>query len=595
MSTFKTYLWKEWHQNRTLAFSALGVFLGISCLPVLVNGWRSSEVIEGIILWGGPVLAVALGVYAMSREQGSIQGFWQAQPICMGAWIMSKYVMGLCILIGVCGITMLCHAVFIWMAQLTQRNDMGVFKVLLSVYLWYVMAIYSAAFVLGAWIKGIIQALILSIGAVAVIFLVPVLIPWLNPWSLIFMMQASPEQAAGYCLFVLGMILFCAAMVGLFYQLVSQQKQVVADQKVMAWSTVVILLMLGASALFPIGNNLRAQQILDLPVTQQGRVEAIATQGNQALVLLSDGPNPESARNCRFGWVRAEIKNQTLSLEKPFWFMESQEQEYYTIQDLVWSQDHDNTAYVLVRKDKRIDTKQVKRSVSVIILRMDNEAKSVVSEQDLTSLMLADDSMLSASLDQDRLYIYQMSKQDRLLVFSLEDPQSPALISDEIVPRLGFEGPRPQRNNLADYQVVTVSDSQHDFRITHDLTRKLSWPWAEIQGNRILGITQDWVLTLFEEKSFDQDRMVLKPISYRPRNAVQKLLTFGYISVIDNQKNWAVCGDGLGVSIYRVKESDDIERVGHYAVGKGFRAMAMLPDNRVLLGNDKLHVLQLQE
>ncbi|MCF7975883.1 MAG: ABC-2 transporter permease [Phycisphaerae bacterium] len=599
MTSLKTYLWKEWMQNQGAAFSALAAVSAVSVVSLLVD---ATDAGEGLLLLGGPILAVILGVHALALEQGAVGGFWQSRPIHTVPWVVSKYIMGLLILAMVCGAVVLIQVILVYMAGMPQRVLTQMIRLIFA-YGWIVLAMYSTAFVLGQWIRGIVHALILSMGAVAMILLVPVIVPWLNTWSLIMMRQVRPNvlHTPGYAVFVAGIVTFNAAMVCVCYGLAKRRIRIDVDQRTIAWSTVILLLVLGTAALFPIGHNLSPEQIVALPVARQGNVDAMAMHENRVLVLLNDGLDRATSRGRRFGVMEMEVnageapgRDQGVSLGEPIWFLDTRDEPFYVnIYGFLWSKKTPSVAYFLMSQYQRKDGKPVSQSCRLLTLNLEKTMDPVVQDQNLTSLLPGERLFLSASLDMERLYIYQTVKEDRLLIFSLEDPERPELASDEIVSPLGFSGPRPGRNHLTEYQIRTIPKSQQNLRITHDLTRRQSWPWAPMQDDHILGVTEDWILTLFEEDRFDTDRIVLKSIAQRPRNAVQKLLTLGYTGVIDSLENWAICGDGLGATVYRISEGNEIRRVGHYAAGKGFRAMVILPDKRVILGNDKLHILRL--
>lgn len=589
----------------TVTFGMVLIFVGSRELPLTLMWFGFAVALGfGVVVYFWPILAITLGVYAMAREQGTIQGFWQSRPLGITAWVLSKYVMGLIMLGGVLAALLVIQMILFYAADLPNRTLNGL-RILACVNSWLVLAMYSVAFVLGQWIRGVIHALILSVGAVALILLVPVIVPWLDAWSLTFMTRVGPRilQTPGYAVFVAGMVTFCAGMVCFCHRLVKKRIQIDVDQRAIAWSTVILLLVLGAGALFPIGTNLTPEQILDLPVEQQGGVIAMAAQGNQVLVLLNDGPQRNSSRNRRFGLVRAEVNageapggDQTVSMGEPLWFLESEGQSSYTlVQDLAWSEADPSLAYVLARKSELTDKNKTDVSYSLMTLRLDNVLAPIADDLDLTPLLSEGYSILSVSIEQTRLYVYEHRKQNGLLAFSLDKPERPVLTSREIVSPLGFSGPRPPRNKLTQYQITALSGSQDALRITYDLTRRNSWPWTGIREDRILAFTGDWVLTLFGTDEIDTDGVVLTSISQRPRSPIRRLLHLGYGSVLDSLDDWVLCAHGLGVTVYRATDDHEIQRVGHYAVGQGFADMVGLPDKRVILGNDKLHILRLPE
>jgi hypothetical protein len=600
MVLIKPYLWKEWNQNQPLALGALGAVFGISFLSLLTDG---AKVCQGLLLLNMSIIANILGVYALAREQGRIGGFWHSRPISATMWILSKYATGIIIMVSAFGIFTITQLILFHLGALPSRvlDDLKVFALVHS---WIMLAIYSAAFALGQCIRGAINALMLSLSACVVILLVSVIAPLLDTGNLksITLIRAEIDGLGTLNVaFALGLIVFSVAMVYLSSVFIRKRFQVDLDQRIIAWTTVALLLGLCAATLFPIGTNLTPEKIITLPVKPNTCVVAMSAQDNQALVLLTEVAGRGRLRNRRFGLVRVDVKagkapggEIDVVMTEPLWFLESEGQTHYTlVEDLVWSHDDPEVAYVLARASQLSGNKETELSNRLLTLRLDNALAPVVDDQDLTPLLSEGYSILRASLEQTNLYVYDQQKQSRLLTFSLDKLERPVLISDAITPSLGFNGRSLPGNKFSQSQIGILPDAQKRIRITHDLTRKHAWPWSEIRKDRILASTDDMALTLYSMDKVYRDCIVLRSISQVPRSPIQRLLNLGYARSIDSLDQWAVCTEGQGVTVYRIDDGDEINRVGHYAAGKGFADLVILPNKRVILGNDKLHILKL--
>jgi len=156
MRSWSPYLWKELRQSLWLGLAAVGVFAGVPLLFVLIqvtrgNGeWYNNDAL-GMVLLGGPVLAVVAGVCALGREQGAIERFWRSRPVNLYRWLLIKYLTGLAIVWLACLTPVLIE---MWGKLRTETvRRITEDAATLLVYGFILMLIYSESFVLGQCVR----------------------------------------------------------------------------------------------------------------------------------------------------------------------------------------------------------------------------------------------------------------------------------------------------------------------------------------------------------------------------------------------------------------------------------------------------------
>lgn len=610
MTSWKPYVWKELRQNLWLGLAALGVFLGITLIPSILSvarsrwNWYDGNAL-GMMLWGGPFLAVIAGVCAMGREQGAVEGFWRSRPVDLSRWLASKYVTGLAIVWLVCWIplliTLLGRVVDGTHPRLADRMAM-----LLS-YAPILMLIYSASFVLGQCVRGILHAAILAVGVMALIFVMPLVIAPLNWLSLEALQRVNAQSldVRSYAAFAAGMTAVSMALLWLAGVLLKRSVQVDVNQRTLGWSLAAILLVLAAGVAFPMGANLSAQQVISLPINQEGRVyvDDMAADGNDVLVLLLSRPEDGDSRNTRHGLVRVHIGERASVADNPIWFADPGQGQnlYYTYAalDLAWSAENPSLAYVVVKRTEWEDRTVKKQTHTLCTIALDpGQGDPVVHRVELDPLLGVMEGTLTACLYQRCLYIYcdEFSKA-RLLTFSLADSRAPSLIhSEHLAPRIELLFP----TSAEQYQIRLVPipdlDDPARLEITHELAACL---WTPAGDNRILASTRDpdgfaVRLVLFETGPTQDGVMSLHPVAQRRTGALERLLGLSY-GKFSYSAHLVYQLSGSGATVYDIGNSKQIERIGHYAAEGGFSAMVSLPGNRVVLAGKRLHVLDLSE
>lgn len=598
MTSWSPYLWKEIRQNVRLGLAALGVFVGVAFLFILIEAirgneeWYNNNDALGVILLGGPILTVLVGVCAMGREQGAIERFWRSRPVNLYRWLLIKYLTGLAIVELVCWIPILIQ---MW-GRLRTESVRGITEdaAKLLVYSFILMLIYSESFVLGQCVRKMLHAAILAVSAMAMIFLIPLVVAPLN-WLSVETARAVVEQsleARSFIPFAATMTAMSIALVCLAGILLKRNIQIELGGRTLGWSVVVILLVLAAGVAYPMGTNLPARQIIPLPTAPESRIRSMRADGNDVLVLLSSG------RKC--GFVRVHVGETTSSVDKPIWFVDPGQKQgiSYQATHLMWSGRTSSVAYAIVARTTLENNTVKQRSRMLYTIALDGgQSDPVVHRVELDPLLHIDDSWLTACLYQNHLYVCgHGSSGAQLLTFSLADPTARSPVRSEDLPdRIGrLSGPSPQPQ----IRLVTIPDvnDQARLQVTYELFPDL---WTPAGDDRILAsvVNRDGLgmqLELFEPQQTQDGVMPLHSVSHRRTSTIERLLgsLFGSLSY---SAPFVYQLSGNGVTVYDITSSNQIKRIGHYAAGYGFSAIVSLPHNRVLLAGQELHVLDLSE
>jgi hypothetical protein len=439
-----------------------------------------------------------------------------------------------------------------------------------------------------------LHAAILAVSVMAMIFLIPLVVAPLN-WLRVETARTVVEQsleARSFLPFAAAMTAMSIALLCLAGILLKRNVQIELGGRTLGWSVVVILLVLAAGAAFPMGTNLPARQIIPLTTAPESRIRSMRADGNDVLVLLSSG------RKC--GLVRVHVGETTSSVDKPIWFVDPGQKQgiSYQATHLMWSGRTSSVAYGIVTRTILENNTVEQRSRMLYTIALDGgQSDPVVHRVELDPLLHIDDSWLTACLYLNHLYVCgHGSSGAQLLTFSLDDPTAPSPVRSEDLPdRIGrLSGPSPQ----AQIRLVTIPDvnDQARLQVTYELFPDL---WTPTGDDRVLAsvFNQDGLgmqLELFETQQTQDGVMSLHSVSHRRTSAIERLLgswfgSFHYSAPFVYQLS------GNGVTVYDITSSNQIKRIGHYAAGHGFRGIVSLPNNRVVLAGDRLHVLDLSK
>jgi hypothetical protein len=471
------------------------------------------------------------------------------------------------------------------------------------VYSLILLLIYSVSFVLGQCVRGVHYAGILAIGAVAIIFLVPMAVQPLNWLSIDVIQRASEDTLSVFsCVaFAAGMVAISAVLLGLAGVLLKRGIHVDVDQRTLCWSAVVVLLALVAGVTFPMRTNIPAQQVISLPVGEQGEVSDAAADGNDVLLLLADVLDRGGSRDRKYGLVRVHVGEQTSTVGGPVWFIDSTQERSLSYQaDVAWSLENASLAYVVVKRikpqDGGTDREETHALYTVALDAGQNDP--VVQQIELDPVIGTFPRKLTGCVHQQRLYVYcDEYSGSRLLIFSLADPRAPSLARNDF---LRYKIDWLWRNASGHYEIPLLPIPDVDEATRLELTYELAANFWALPGDGLLltSLTDPGSaavrLVLFETGPAQNNAVPLHPIAQHQRAVLEGWLgsTSGGLYHSDHL---VYRFDVAGVSVYQVRDSSRIERVGHYAADGGFTTMVSLPHNRVVLAGKRLHVLDLSE
>ena len=605
MTSWRPYFWKELRQNQRLALIVLSTLLALILLPWIIACLFSSKGFNSlrVIFLGGPFLALTAGVCAMGREQGTVEGFWRSLPMETNRWLMSKYLVGLAIVLLVCWTPILIEA---FAKSLQASHGVTSEEMMQSAaYGFILLLIYSVSFVLGQCIVGILHAAILAAGAAALIYIVPMVVAPLSWLSIEVLQKADVGTLDGlsFGAFIAGMVIPSGLLLWLGSVLLKRGIQINVERRTLSWSVAVLLLVLATAVLFPMGTNLPAQQVISLPISPEVMVSDIAANGNDVLALVSSGPQRGSASGCKYGLIRIHIDEQNSVVDDPIWLADPGQEHgfYYTAFGLTWPAENPSLAYTLLGQTWLRNGTVAKQTQALYIVALDaEEGNPTVRRLDLISQSGSSVGWWTVSSYQQRLYA--CDETGHLLTFSLANPESPTLIGNQkMEQRSGREGLGLFRDAPKQYQIQLVPITDMDEAARLEVTRRLDYPlWTMTDPNHVVAYVPEWGspshrLILFRTGAMQNNVIPLQPIAQRRSRIIDQFFGLVYGSQVYYMNRLAFQLSDRGVTVYDISNPPYLKRIGHYAAGERFNKMAVLPDNRVVIVGDRLHVLDLSE
>jgi hypothetical protein len=277
--------WKEWHEIRAFLWIALGVFVGLPIIGGFESQLQYSKHFElsatpWVIAFGG-VLAVFVAVGATCRDlNGSLEDFWRSCPVSAASWMRMKYAVGLTVVLIACSLPLVLE----W-ALSTQENHAFLYPLALAP-IWAVQ--YSLGFLAGSLIRRTGRAAMVALGAMLLIYFLPVLLPPLK-W---FGLDEDSDQATTITFFVVAM-----ALVRLFFSMavlaVTRGWRIEFGRKTMCASIALAFLILFGTTAYKLGTNMPILQ--QVAVAPDENICLIRCQGNQGFFITRrfyEKPNP---------------------------------------------------------------------------------------------------------------------------------------------------------------------------------------------------------------------------------------------------------------------------------------------------------------
>ncbi|MHC4622005.1 MAG: hypothetical protein ACYTEQ_30055, partial [Planctomycetota bacterium] len=384
MRSCMALMWKEWREVRWFLLAGLAIFLGFPLLEasqVYLRGHAfCSNIPEGMVPSLGGVFAIFVAVGVTSRDlKDKLACFWQSRPVGIWRWAAAKYLLGLLVVLPVCCTPLVMQ---FFMFKATDRQTEFICSVLFC-HTFTLVLVYSLAFLTGCLIRSAVYATIFSMAVTLLIYFLPMLVPALEAFSIINIMDQRPVQlvrlgqlgrggpwfagklrilripgAGGWALrcnieflrYVVFALTCSAAGVVTAGIAVKRNWQLRVGQKLMFWSLGGVAFLLFLTFAFQVGSNLKCVE--QIPVNSQGQrgLAMMACDGRQGVLLLHDEtgrrmPNrPNSFRRFNLSQKEPRIGRELRLTDGPEYSWRDMQSR------IVWSPGHPEWVYFLKKE-----------------------------------------------------------------------------------------------------------------------------------------------------------------------------------------------------------------------------------------------------
>jgi len=362
-------------------------------------------------------------------------------------------------------------------------------------------------------------------------------------------------------------------------------------------------LLFVAAVAFPLGTNMPCEQRIVLPRQHKGFVHNVIPDANQAWILYSDGPERGSSRGGKFTISHVDFSHQDEPIRQTIVVADPglDEGVYYSVRDLMWSEKYAQLAYVLWEKTQIIEgSKDRQRTLALCTIALDHSQANPILHRISLDDEMGEDLYTQACLFQQRIYVYDYR---RMLVYSLEESQTPVLLYSEQIDSTGpanRHGVLPSGSGHNNIKLLPVSQLSDQGRLV--VTQQFTGYAWHLLGNQQVVLDQrfrrsrDVGLTLYK---IDTVKDGIAMLSEQGRHRVRPIDTLLYLilrpSEILANNEYAFCNSTWGVTVYDIADPNHIQRLGHYAAGEDFVCMAPLARDRIIIGGENLHVLKLPD
>jgi hypothetical protein len=464
---------------------------------------------------------------------------------------------------------------------------------LLTCHSFTLVLIYSVSFLLGCLVRHTANAGILSIGALLLIYFLPVVLgplEWLGVYDIMMEMhrQQLVEYGLHYTVFVVGMLLGSGVAVFLSVLVVKHNWRLRSDQRLMCWSITAVVLILFGSAAFQVGSNMSCEQKIVLPGTSprgSKSVHSIAADGNKAVVLFSEGPEEGSLRDRRYFLVKLDLSDGTEVVDEPITVGTGG-----NFSQVMWCSELGQKAFLLVEASGLPRGK-----VSVWTVLLDSQGQDAGARRlDLSSYFRDTHAYdpVRAVLKDGRIYV---SKGKKLVVVSVENPDAARVLEARSIDQAFVVGDRKGRLSV---RMIAAPGLEVSERLVVSLLLSGQYgPLAGVAGNIMVTVGRDGLgLTVrtyrLLEIDDDGETATFELMGQREPIALERFL--GGLFLPGNlmvKDGFAYCVQRSGMTVYDLWDPERPRRVGHYAAGEQFRPITTLSDGRVLVGGANLHIL----
>lgn len=642
MKTLAALVWKEWMQARWFLLGGLAVFVFVPLIPLLTTG-ISSDILEMFVLVFGWVFAIftAAGLFCCDLED-RLSAFWQSRPMSLWKWTLVKYCTGLICVFAVCFLPVIVIMILrmFWPPQWETETSWA----LLSYLSYTLILIYSLAMLISCLVRQTTHAAILSVAAGLLVFGLPLLLPSLEPVSVLNMLtRAHPprfqlvsdgaeqigqalvgmgqEQWAyyygsphwlwlhlpgskvlvfqyfpGYWTFVAIMLALSLAAVLLAILSLKLHWKIRMDQKLLFWALGFTALLLFTCGAFAIGSNMEPQETIELPLFSKGLLKSTLL-GNQGILITGCYPDNDRSFDS-FDLPIIRFRYEGDYQEEVFnWPKQGLKLNTRLVEDMIWSPNTPDTLWLLIVDISKTESGH-HRKLNLLTLRLDPDTKKAqqTGDQFLAEYTSPDNSWPAGGrcvLAQDRLYIPVYGN---LMVLDVSQPQSPVVVQtiDPWHPQWMQSGssrgvelrhrPVPAEGLSLIEQTAVAAKMNSGMDVSEDLRHA-----AEV--------TRDFIRVYRVEESND-GLSTWQSFGQRRPTPLERLIdahptrslyndNLLYIIMPNNMM------EGGSLAVYRVEEDGTIRRIRHFArPHEFFENVSVLDDGRILLvGQTKIYIL----
>ncbi|MFI5378149.1 MAG: hypothetical protein ACHRHE_02475 [Tepidisphaerales bacterium] len=606
-------LWKECRELRWFLITGLGIFLILPLIGSIEGHWMHNqrlglETTPWVVMFAG-VLAVFIAVGSTCRDLSDrLMVFWRSRPISVGRWLTTKYLSGLTLVLLLCTLPLVAE---IGVSHDYDRST----DTALMLLVWHpfvVMAIYSAAFMLGCLVRRVTQAAMLSLAAMLLIYFLPYVLPPLNWLSFGLVLEASEKAAwdgsnarlpwrvaytPAHLHYLLGMLAISALSVIAAWLAVRRDLRVAADRKVMYWSIGLAGLLLLWATAYQVGSNLPVQQEMAMPGENQ-MARAISVNGNHAVLLtVENWPRPHSVTS-GFAWNLwpLEVTSSGMKVGRVATLPRRNELGCIWMVNPTLADDGQHV-YLLAWSDIRAGVGKIVHP-ELVTVRLDGGGSPVAHRLDLGDGPIVGGTW-AIHLVGNRLY---MAIGTQLAAADISDPSTPRLLwvrplwtLEAVGPRMGWPTPGDRLFNIHAGLLDLDGMSPHE-RLEATVRLRTSDLHC-LCGDILIGRYQDGLVAYRMTSLTDKEVRFEVAGQYRPTAIERVVQRWGETLTARNGVLYGMRQSSLGtvnLTVYDVGDPQHVRRTGHFAAPSRnyyWPAMSPLPDGRVLVGGTKLYLV----
>jgi hypothetical protein len=514
------------------------------------------------------------------------------------------------------------------------EHELGQLSSILTCHTFTVILIYSISFLAGCLIRTPVYAVIFSGALALLVYFLPILAPPLESFSVFNIMMQSPvvvvqlsklaqdepwiaekmrvvkipwadDLVLRYNIDLLRYIAF--ALVGSFAAIViagiavKRNWRLKVGQKLMFWLLGGVGMLLFLTVVFQLRSNLECVRQIPLKPEGEGRcfVEAIACDGDKGVFLLR-GIKPEYAEGeamyyslMTFDLSAKESFGEEIVIPKDLRMTARQ----LAFKELVWSARNPQWAYFIKKSWSKNETDGKGRVDKVELLTIsltEGGVMTVIDKLDILPYLGDRDTIWGMYMLNGTIYA---SVSDKLFIFDVGTDGRPVLrkVIKERYGVYGGDGVRDVSERVRagiSVRLVPVEGLgvEERLKITVGLT---GYRVIASEGDIVVVADYDFPLTVYRLKEIKDDVATLEMASFRRPTPLERFTGMFPTQVLVRDGLAYVVGSGLGgLSVYDVRQPQQIRRIGHYAApNESLQAIAPLPDGNILVVGDKLHIV----